>query len=961
MPDSTPPAKKKPKALRLLRACTLGALVLGLLQTEPEVFHATVRTGVWLAAKSRGATVQMERLENTIFEPLLIQGISVEHTSSTGNKLQFRIARLEADFSWKKLLLGSFDRCFSRITVDGAQGSYVLADHPHETQLRAAADPASPLPRLPAWTLPLPQTLDVRRLGITVQNGKHSLEINQASFLLSALEPGAVSFRRIAIHQPWLDRTFRNVRGSTALQGSRLLLGKLSLEPELEVTSFSADLARLGGLDPEMQVQMQAFGGACRGQARIVPDSESLILDGSTTFTQIDLAKLALFFNLSDAAGGTIKEGKLNFRGGPQQPEKSTASLLLEATNFQWETRQWDSLSVGAELINSRLKVSRLELDQGPNRISLSGEASLPAEGVNWLQNEFTCDVSAELNDLTALSALLLPEFKYTAGKAKLEGSIRSRNQNFTGQLILSGSSLKWRNAPIENLHAALRLSGNDCHILNLEIFNGADYLRGRGVVNILGPSQYWGELRASIDEMATYDALIQKTPLLPSPLSGGAVMEWTGSGSTKGHEGNFLARLRRVKLSAKPTQELTPFNLETTGSYTGDALQLSSFTLTDDHNHLQADIALQSTGLSVKKIQLAQDGKTTLQGSALLPLSLPSAETPAASTSLFPPDKPGSLDLSANDLNLQAIGRLLGLRNPPSGHLSGTLQATGSATACKSDGSISITDAKIPLSETGPVLAIANITGSLQNGELQVQPLQAIHPFGTVQLGGHISLANILRPQLHLEATLPSATLPLFGSAKTSAADASLKLQIEGPADKAKVSGAVTSVQFQIKDDLRSLWQQKAKPSLPPLFGEVPDAWKLWELDLQCKTDRLDLHIGGSIAEPALEGTVNLSGLNASANGKSLTLQEASVRFFNANPSTPLISLIAIGEEKGTPFNAYVTGSLDQLRLWSTLPLDAGESFIPDLLGGPPSKDAAPQPKPDAASQKPAPPAVVP
>jgi hypothetical protein len=120
-------------------------------------------------------------------------------------------------------------------------------------------------------------------------------------------------------------------------------------------------------------------------------------------------------------------------------------------------------------------------------------------------------------------------------------------------------------------------------------------------------------------------------------------------------------------------------------------------------------------------------------------------------------------------------------------------------------------------------------------------------------------------------------------------------------------------------------------------------------------------LNIGGSIAEPALEGTVNLSGLNASANGKTLTLQEATVRFFNANPSTPLISLIAIGEEKGTPFNAYVTGSLDQLRLWSTLPLDAGESFIPDLLGGPPSKDAAPQPKPDAASQKPAPAAVVP
>src|SRR4030095_12627603 len=181
-------------------------------------------------------------------------------------------------------------------------------------------------------------------------------------------------------------------------------------------------------------------------------------------------------------------EGKFTFRGAPSDNRTPTASLRLDATHFQWESRQWDSLVLGATLMNQHLRVPEFELHQGANRLSLSGEIDLQPHRTPWWEHEFRCDIAANIDNLTELSALLLPEFRFAAGKAALDGSIRGQNKQFTGQLIVTGSALKWRDAPIENLHAALKLTGNECRLTSIQFFNDNDYVRGRGVVNILGP-----------------------------------------------------------------------------------------------------------------------------------------------------------------------------------------------------------------------------------------------------------------------------------------------------------------------------------------------------------------------------------------------------------------------------------------------------------------------------------------
>ena len=81
----------------------------------------------------------------------------------------------------------------------------------------------------------------------------------------------------------------------------------------------------------------------------------------------------------------------------------------------------------------------------------------------------------------------------------------------------------------------------------NLDLVNNDDFVRGHGVLNILGPKQYWGEFHAAIADLAAYASILQK-PILPEPLAGGAIIDWSGEGSAKGHSGKFSGRLNKIR-----------------------------------------------------------------------------------------------------------------------------------------------------------------------------------------------------------------------------------------------------------------------------------------------------------------------------------------------------------------------------------------------------------------------------
>ncbi len=950
-------------------SCLLIVLALCSL-TEPTVFKFALRQLLGFEAWRADANLSIENIDGSIFSPATVYGIRCNFIGRNGAVIHLEIARTDAEMDWSQLIRGAWDRCFRRLSLVGVTAKVNSSENPGAVPVESALAWQRRLKPKDHW-MPPPETLSIDDLNIVIESGRNSARIEQSRIFVSKLQKGTVFLRRLNIQEPWLERSFRNVTGKTALQDSKFVLADLQLEPGLVIHSLSTQPLELARGQVNLELQATAFDGKVRVEVHTQASQTPLPLEASAQFENISIAKLSNFLRLSDATGGTIKLGNFTFHGSRRRLQKSTASLRLEATNFQWESRQWDSLTLVGSLVDRRLQIAKADLLQGHNRLNLSGEVALPKPGEKWWQNEFTCNVAAKIGDLTALSALLLPEFKYTAGKAAIDGSIRGRNKEFAGQMIISGSQLKWRNAPIENLHAALKLEGNECQFSNLEIFNNGDYVRGWGSVNIFGERQYRGRLRASIEDLATYAAILQK-PVFPEPLAGKALVEWSGEGSAKGQSGEFVAQLNKIRTLGALASQLHPINIDLQGTYTRGGTQFSHFALSDDESALTANVGFGNSALSLKEIRLTHGTHVALQGDALLPLDVWRAWPNTSLAQLLNTDTVSAVNLTATRLDLRAASLLTGWNFPVAGMLDGTLSLSGPVKTLNSAGTLKLTNGRIPLGWSGDSLTSVNCTATLEAAELHIQDARAEHRFGSLQMDGSVSFKKIQDADLALHLTSAKARLPLFGDQTDSqrsvkaisslrqaeaALTCGLDLKLEGAVSALRLQGdaQLQEVDLGAAPDISALWQPGGAAQLPASSSSLRAPWNSWSLDIGCKTRsgvvlkanpgtlNADVRLKGNGSNPFLVGTLQFQGVNARAAHAPLRVDTATLVFPEDASQSPTLDLVASSQLLTSDFRAYCGGPLSYLIRWFVLPPPLHENLVWQALSGHSTRPDAP------------------
>lgn len=790
----------------------------------PEIFQFALRQAIQFEAWRRGATVRIERIDGSLWEPLVFTRSYVHLETGFGAVTRVEIARAEAHLAWASLFQRNGDRWFQRLSLRGVQGKVQIP----VDQVPEAAAPANWRRWLPAPSTPvMPGSVEAQEIDFVFQSNGDYVRVEDASFAASATEAGELSIPRLTISQPWLRRGFRDVRGKAALQAERLALADVQMETGVMLRSLTASAVALARGELDLDADFDAFGGKLGVQAATRPAGRGAVFEASGSFAQIDIARLAGFLALSDAAGGVIKDGKFTFRGPPRDLTRAQASLRFDAVNFQWETRQWDSLTLGLVLMDRRVNVPQLDLRQGKNELHLSGELALPEAGKQWWHGDFTTSVDAKIENLTDLSALLLPEFKYAAGRATIEGSIRGRGGEFNGQLLVSGEKLTWRNAPIETLHAAVKLNGREVQVAKVELVNGDDYLRGRGLVRFSNPPVYWGELRLVVEDLKTYAAFLQK-PVLPEPLAGGGIIDWTGEGSRDGSSGKFLARLRKVRPLGALAEQLHPINADIEGTYQSGAMQFTRFQLSDDNSVFTANVAVGGKALHLRDVRFAYRGATQLEGDALLPLDVWQKWPDVSFAQLLAPEVVSRVQLTAKKLDLASAAQLTGWKFPLSGIVDGAITADGPLAALKLGGALTLKDARVPLDWRGGAIEGATAQLTFRDDTLVIEQFSGRHRAGSVQLGGTAQFKNLLDPTLALTLRSERATLPR--------ASAKLAVTIEGPASAAIIGGEakITSwfhdpapVQFSL-----------TPPALPPVFKLADPRWSGWRYDLGAVID---------------------------------------------------------------------------------------------------------------------------
>jgi hypothetical protein len=807
---------------------------------------------------------------------------------------------------------------WQELALDGVRGTIDLPTGGHRAP-KAATSPFRLLGANKPPRLLLPAALTIRNATITIRESKGQVRLEDLNLQASNMEAGQLVIGALSVQEPWMTSLFSNCRGSLLIQDSRLILAGMKLTDSLTIDSASADLPALLRGELEMQFALDAFSGGIQGEIRSGAHEEHLNFDGSGAFAHISVAQLAAF--LGQDADGQIKDGKFSFHGSPRDLARATFTTRFEAGDFRWGARRWNSLIAGATYVDQRLQHLDFQLRQAHNSLALNGQMDIPQHWKEWWKTDFNFNVAAKIDNLTELSALLGPGFDATSGKLTADGSVSGEDASFNGQLIVSGSHLSFRNAPLDTLQAAIKLQGNEIQVTTAEFTHGDDYLRADGVVNILGEKRYWGEVKASVADLSLYSAFLQP-PIAPEAFGGGLMLDWQGDGARGAHSGAFTVKLNRIRplVSGSSDASWAPIDLNAEATYSPESIFFSNLALGNGETTLASRVVANPRSLTLQGLRLSHGKSTWLTGDAQIPLNVWAAWESPATAAWWNFDSPCKLNLVANHLNVRDTLFLSGRQQGYDGELTGNVRSDGTLAKLTGAGHLTIRHAGGTL--PAGMLKDCNATLDLTGSTAKVSSAEGTWN-GTAWTGaGTITAPDVRAPVVDLVTQAPTVALPLGPGVNATAA---LDLRATGAPGALGISGTAQLQTLQI-DRAASLESLIANGGiglsapLPVLSLPGEGSWKLnvhvggnAVLKLANTGGMIapDLMVGGQLAGPVIHGSVTVKGIDITDAPDHLTITDGAFFLNPADPAQTALAIHASGMADYEPFDGYFYGTL--------------------------------------------------
>ena len=785
-----PQERKKRSLLGKFRLAVLVLILLVLVAVQAPVFPHVAGALLRFAAWCDGASLRIGKIEGGIFEPVIVRDARWTYRAESGAVTRIEVGRARAWLAWSNIFpepvsgwirtaarkahirpIGSNGLWFHELELDGVTAKLSLPT----SEVESAAETAGARWFRSAFghSKVRPGLVTLRNADLILERGADYLRALNAHFSLGEIAPGTFGTAQLVWNGGGGKKTFRDVRGRTSLQGSRATFAGLRLAPDVTVETFTVSASDIATGKLTLSTRLAAFGGIIEAEAGTGIQGKQLRVDVTGNFSKINVAGLAGFLSLSEAAGGVLKEGTFRFRGTPRDFTSAEAMVRLEAGAFQWDSRQWDSLVLGLSLLDQRLQIPEFKLRQGTNQLTVKGSMALPQPGVNWWERQFDFKVDADIRNLTELSALVLPDFQYAAGQLFVRGSVSGTGAEngqaplFDGQLILRGTGIQWRTAPLDDLQAALLFRERELQIITAQLSHEDDFLRGSGHLSLTDGS-YAGELRLSAKDIAIYKAVM--TPyFMPAPLGGGMEVMWSGLGKAGAHDGKFTARLNRFHLLG-PGGTL-PLDAECNGAYRPGEIQVEKLRLAENGTSLTAAIGIAPGAVNVRDLRVHHQNRLCLQGDALLPLDLWQRWPDVTFANLLNDKTDSRVHLEATELDLHQTSRLTGIDWPVAGILTGKAQGTGALGALKFEGSARLAHGAIPLDWRGGIVREVDAFFTLDGSAIRLDKAAGRHAFGDFTLAGRLDLAKPHEPILDVEGTGTQEAQPFQFTVKGSAA----------------------------------------------------------------------------------------------------------------------------------------------------------------------------------------------
>ncbi len=915
---------------KLLLLSLIGALSL----LVPQIYRGAVWLLIHEEVLRQGGVVRIGAVEGVVWENLRLKSVRISLPGSAGALLHAEMDSVDCQFSWINLIpmLGR-GRFIEVLSVRG--GKFDWAVVPDRVGLMGGA---VMWPRKysfgEAMEWPVPTRIDLELTEASVRSVDWDIQFGGVKALLSTVAPGEFKAAKLDCRVQSWSKNFRDLQCKAAVVAGRLQLGDLELVKGVKFSTFAVGLSDVVNGRVDLEMHAQAFGGEVRIQAEADPSNEKAPFDASGTFAGLSMAPLASFLG-AEAAGGVLEQGKFSFRGEPSNPGASASSLRVEAKNFQWESRQWDSLVLGATLVDRRIQIPELSLRQGQNQLVLNGEMQWPGGSDPWWKADFGMNVTARIDNLTELSALLLPEFKYAAGALTVDGAIRSQAGTLGGALILTGNKLTWRKAPIDEFNAAIKLRGADIQVLNIDLSRGADLLKGKGVFRIGENWSYEGELRGGVADLEKYVSLLEPQ-LSAGSFGGGLQLEWTGKGAPSGHEGRVQCQFRALHPLAESPRWSQPMSGEVSGTYAAGRVSVDSLTMGDEKVKLETRLTISDGIATFSDLVFSQGNRRALSGTLAFPSRILQGWPNIPEAASFAPADTVQANLRMDGLDLAQLRRLPGLSPTIAGGLDGQWEMNGPLNECKGLGSLRLRDAALPVK--GALITSLNADCSLEDRMFRMLNLSG--NFGAPRYEGFFTVRSKDGEPNVVDAALSSKSavwkgvggmrFPLLEKGESSLlrlspleASGSIAWTLSGPVTKPLLKADVTlkNVNFGGVPDLRLFWSRAEG-------ARRINAGLDWEWAKDCKleikvvsAENVEVHgttgavnvaltASGSAAAPDLEGEVRMV-LRGAVGGIFLDIEPLAITF--ARGQEPSLEIEGKGMAGPTPFAVSVKGPFSQ------------------------------------------------
>ena len=358
--------------------------------------------------------------------------------------------------------------------------------------------------------------------------------------------------------------------------------------------------------------------------------------------------------------------------------ENAHADAEAQMDGFSWPQRQLENVTFEASLSNQLIQLKKLDVRLGEaNSAHFSGNISLRAKQAARISWQIDLRDLAPISKWAGLAGMPPPTSGAFFADGEASGPIAElRNQDYTHAAAVGSarlSRLSWQNGHMDSAIAGFVLGDGRAELKQLDMrFDSQNRVTAKGHAILNQSREFDATVTGSLNQLSALTGWFELAKA-PRITNGRAAFSWIGKGNLSTREITGTASVRLNDLKRHGSEDA--FSLILEGRHEGRRAEIAKLQLTAGSIRADASASITDVELKIPKLSLFSGGLRLVDGSAQVPL----IRAQNATGIRVDPNRPLSVRIHANKLDMTKLLAALGQKPAVSGIVNGDMNLDGS------------------------------------------------------------------------------------------------------------------------------------------------------------------------------------------------------------------------------------------------------------------------------------------